>query len=257
MPDLSLTIDLNCDLGEYESPEQGDNDAAIMPYISSCNIACGGHAGNTAVMAQTIRLAKTHQVAIGAHPSYPDRENFGRSPMNISHRDLKASISEQIMLLVDMANQQQTSLNHVKPHGALYNQAAQDLGLARLLAETVAEIDDKLMFFGLAHSAMTAAAEQVGIGFVAEAFADRAYSKNKQLVPRSQDGAVIKATDVMLSRILNMVRQQPIQAISGEWLDVQAATICLHGDHQGSAITAKFLHNGLLEQGIAIQAPQS
>ncbi|MCB1582301.1 MAG: 5-oxoprolinase subunit PxpA [Marinicella sp.] len=255
MSEKNHCIDLNCDLGEYEFPEQGDNDAAIMPFISSCNIACGGHAGNTEVMAQTIRLAKAHQVAIGAHPSYPDRENFGRRPMDIPHRELKASIRDQILLLVDRANQQQISLNHVKPHGALYNQAAEDLPLATLLVETVAEIDNKLMFFGLAHSAMATAAEQVGVRFVAEAFADRAYTAHRTLVPRSQVGAVINDPDTMLSQILHMVRGQPIQAISGEWLEIQAQTICLHGDHPGSAITAKYLNDGLLAQDIRIQPP--
>ncbi len=256
MSDNNHCIDLNCDLGEYESLKQGDTDAAIMPFISSCNIACGGHAGNTEVMTQTIRLAKTHQVAMGAHPSYPDRENFGRCPMDLPPHELKASIRDQILLLVDRVNQQHMSLNHVKPHGALYNQAAEDLPLATLLVETVAEIDDKLMFYGLAHSAMATAAEQVGVRFVAEAFADRAYTVDKTLVPRNQAGAVLTDQNSMLERVISMVQQQSILAITGENIMIKAETICLHGDHHGSLPTAQRLHQGLQAAGIQIRAPR-
>lgn len=250
------SVDLNCDLGEYDSLSQGENDAAIMPYISSCNIACGGHAGNQAVIEQTVKLANKHQVQIGAHPAYPDKANFGRKKMHIPAGELTAILRDQIQLVQAVADKQNAVLSHVKPHGALYNQAADDLNLAVLLAEVIAEQNSGLMFYGLAHSAMAQAAVEVGIPFVAEGFVDRAYTSNRTLQARSESGAVIDDAEVMLTRVINLLNTGQIETTTGDKITLNVQTLCLHGDHAGAADTAKILHQGIISAGFQIMAPR-
>jgi len=249
-------IDLNCDLGEYDDPHDFELDAAIMNLISSCNIACGAHAGNQSVIEQTVALALKKGVYIGAHPSYPDRENFGRLPMKLPANELKPIMDEQILAIKLAAENQGGKLSHVKPHGALYNQAAVDLDLALVLMDSVAAIDSNLMFYGLAHSKMQQAAEQVGLFFVAEGFADRAYTATKMLVPRTVTGAVISDLKLMLKRVLQMLSSQHVYTIKGELIPLEIDTLCLHGDHENSLETAQFLSQGLLQAGFQIQPPQ-
>jgi UPF0271 protein len=252
---METCIDLNCDLGEYDLLSQGKNDTAIMPFISSCNIAAGVHAGNQAVIEQTVDLALKHQVNIGAHPSYPDRENFGRKVMIMPAMELKPIFKAQIQLVKAVAEQQGGQLSHVKPHGALYNQAAIDFDLAQVLMETVAEIDSKLMFYGLAHSAMEQAAIQSGLKFIAEGFADRAYTHERTLAPRTESGAVIDDPIVMLNRVLQMLKQQTITTTDGVVIKLNIKTLCLHGDHKNSVQTAQVLSQGLKQAGFNVQAP--
>ena len=254
---MAPCIDLNCDLGEYEKISQGQKDAAIMAYISSCNIACGFHAGNQSVIEHTVGLALNKNVNIGAHPSFPDRKNFGRTTMHLAAHELKSIVSEQIQCIKSAAETQGGKLSHVKPHGALYNQAADDFELAVVLAEAVAEIDSGLMFYGLAHSAMELAAQQSGIQFVAEGFADRAYTNTRTLVPRNVAGAVISDVAVMLDRALQMLKQQLVTAITGETIQLRIDTLCLHGDHANAKQTAQFLRQGLQQAGFSVQAPQT
>ncbi|WP_223789390.1 5-oxoprolinase subunit PxpA [Marinicella meishanensis] len=252
---MSHVIDLNCDLGEYASLADGQVDAAIMPHISSCNVACGGHAGNQAVMAQTMRWALQHGVQIGAHPGYPDRVNFGREPMSMSPRELQQAMQQQLSLAQAVAAATGATIRHIKPHGALYNQAAEDLTLALKLMTWVAVIDDRWLFYGLAHSAMAEAAAQVGLRFVAEGFADRGYTARRTLQPRDQAGALISEPAAMLQRAIDLAQQSPVAAVSGERLDLRVETLCLHGDHPGAAASAERLHQGLVAAGIAIRAP--
>lgn len=252
---MSRVIDLNCDLGEYDDLADGAVDAAIMPHISSCNVACGGHAGNRQVMAQTMQWAMQHAVQIGAHPGYPDRTHFGRRPMSLSTADLRSSFQEQLALAQTVAQQTGATIHHVKPHGALYNQAAVDLDLALNLLHWVADFDETWLFYGLAHSAMAEAAAQVGVRFVAEGFADRGYTSAKTLQPRDQAGALISAWPVMLQRAIDLAHRSPIQSVDGEAIDLAVDTLCLHGDHPGAATTALHLHQGLMAAGIDIQAP--
>ncbi len=248
-------IDLNCDLGEYDDIAQCSNDDAIMPFISSCNIACAAHAGNQRVIDHTIKSALENQVSIGAHPSYPDRVNFGRHVMHIPKSELRPMLTDQIALLSSSAHTQGTELAHVKPHGALYNQAAVDFDLALLLAEVIAENGQKLMFYGLAHSAMAEAAAQVGLKFVAEGFADRGYTATKRLQPRGLQAAIIDDEKLMLQRVLGLLRTGKIQTVSGEVIELMIDTLCLHGDHQHSLSSAKTLYQGLLAAGFSIKAP--
>lgn len=252
---FNQSIDLNCDLGEYESVQDGDSDAHIMPFISSCNIACAAHAGNTAVIDQTITCALKHQVNIGAHPSYPDRAHFGRHVMKISEADLKSSLKQQILLVQTAAKKQHANLKHVKPHGALYNQAANDFNLAILIAETILEIDSDLKLYGLAHSHVETAAEKVGLSFVAEGFADRAYTAGRTLVPRDQEGACIANPKKQIEQVLSLLSDGCIKTLTGEVVSLKVDTLSLHGDHPHAVQTAKYLSQTINEAGFQIKAP--
>ncbi len=254
MKEQAIHIDLNCDLGEHDSVQEAAIDQLIMPFISSCNVACGGHASNLKVMAHTIELAFQNQVCVGAHPSYPDRTHFGRRPMNMSRSELRHSVTEQITSLRNMVSQKGHALHHVKPHGALYNQAAEDSQLASLLAETVAAIDQQLKFYGLANSAMHAACEQAGLEFVAEGFIDRAYTADGLLVPRTAPDAVITDVPLMLDRTLNWLKTGVLKAIDGQLLSIQPETLCLHGDHQQAIDVARELNQALQAHDIGIKA---
>ena len=251
------SIDLNSDLGEYEDLSQGRKDTAIMGFISSCNIACGVHAGNQQVIDFTINSAIANEVKIGAHPSYPDRANFGRRVMHLPDKQLQRVVRDQIATINTSAQAHGSHLSHVKPHGALYNQAAIDLDLALLLAESIAEFEQNLMFYGLAHSAMAEAAKQVGVPFVAEGFADRAYTATRTLQPRGLSGAIIDDVEVMLNRVLGLLKTGQIEAVSGESVAVLIDTLCLHGDHDNAVRTAQYLSQGLLQAGFLIQAPHN
>lgn len=249
------SIDLNCDLGEYERLSDAANDAAIMPYLSSCNVACGGHAGNRQVIEHTVALARAAGVHVGAHPSYPDRTHFGRRTMTLPEHELRASIRAQLCLVKTLVEAQGERLWHVKPHGALYNQAAADYDLALLLAEEVAAVDAELLFFGLAQSQLAEAAAAVGLRFVAEGFADRAYTATGHLVPRSESGAVIDDTGLMTKRVVEWLQQGHVETATGSSVKLAIETLCLHGDHADSLQTAKCLHAALLQAGVTIQAP--
>ena len=250
----AIHIDLNCDLGEHDSVQEAAIDQLIMPFISSCNVACGGHASNPKVMAHTIDLAFQNQVCVGAHPSYPDRANFGRQPLNISPAALRDSLTEQINTLRQLVISKGHVLHHVKPHGALYNQAAEDLQLAILLAEAVAAIDESLKFYGLANSAMQAASEKAGLEFVAEGFIDRAYTAKGTLVPRTVTGAVITDVALMLDRALAWLKTGVLESIDGHRLTIQPETLCLHGDHQQAVDVARELNQALQAHDIGIKA---
>ncbi|MCX7554945.1 5-oxoprolinase subunit PxpA [Marinicella sp. S1101] len=249
------SIDLNCDLGEYDSPSEGASDAKIMPFISSCNIACGAHAGNQPVIKQTVQWAINHQVKIGAHPAYPDRENFGRTVMRINRVDLQTSIQQQIMLVKQQAEACGGELHHIKPHGALYNQAATDASLAELIVEVVAAVDSGLLVYGLAHSELATAASKLGLGFVAEGFADRAYTATKTLLPRHLDGACIDDPKRQLQQALQLLQKGQVNTVSGESVRISVATMCLHGDHPNAVAAARTLNQGIKAAGFSIQAP--
>ncbi len=250
------SIDLNCDLGEYEQVFAANTDAQIMPFISSCNIACGGHAGNLIVIEHTVSVAQKNRVNIGAHPSYPDRENFGRKVMNLSGANLQQTLQQQILKVKNVTELAGSSLSHVKPHGALYNQAAGDEQLAFLIAEVVATIDSDLLLYGLADSAMAVAAEKVGLDFVAEGFADRTYGEDKALVPRNQTGALITQPQQQFEQAIEMLANHQVRAVTGQMIKVDIDTLCLHGDHPTAIQTAEYLHQKLSESGYTIKPPR-
>ena len=243
------TIDLNCDLGEHPGKSL---DERIMPFLSSCNIACGGHAGDKMSISQSIRLALQHGVAVGAHPGFPDRANFGRSILHISDIALAESLSDQIHLVKEECDNLGATLHHVKPHGALYNLAAKEASTSELICQVVRKIDPKLKLYGLAHSVTEKVAKAMDLTFIAEGFADRKYESDKSLRPRTQAGAVLTDETEVLSQVEEMVLNQRV--FSDRWISLEAQTICLHSDTDGSVNLAQQIRGHLEANGIQITA---
>jgi UPF0271 protein len=238
-----MKIDLNCDLGE-----EAGNDESIMPYITSANIACGFHAGNVDVMRATVRLAKQHGVNIGAHPGWNDRANFGRLEMNVSVEEAEAIVYQQINALAQIAKHEGVALTHVKPHGALYNQAAKDKGLADAIARAVKRISVGLILVGLAGSGLCEAGVEAEIQVAGEGFPDRAYNLNGTLMSRRMAGAVIESPKEVAANALRLIKD----GISFGERFVHVDTLCLHGDHPRAAENAKLLRETLMQNGIDV-----
>lgn len=226
-----IKVDLNCDLGESFGSYKIGNDEAMMPHITSANIACGFHAGDPLTMERIIKMALDHNVAIGAHPGYPDLVGFGRRNMQIAADEVKAIVKYQVAALKGMTEALGGQVQHVKPHGALYNQAAKDPLLANAIAQAIAEIDSELIFVGLANSEMKNAAAKFDLQFASEVFADRAYTNEGLLVPRSLDGAVIHDPHVCKNRVLGMVLKSQVISIENQKLEIDADSVCIHGDN--------------------------
>jgi len=224
-----LCIDINCDMGEGML-----NDALLMPFISSANIACGYHAGNEDIIKSTIELALENNVAIGAHPSYNDKENFGRLSQSISLIELAELISDQIFLFEKITNQMGCKIHHVKLHGALYNDCAKDALYSKIVAQTIQAIDPSMMLYGLSGSHSIKEARAIGLRTVQEVFADRTYQANGQLTPRYLDHALIKDPNDSAKQVLSMVLNQALKTVDGTMIAVNAETICIHGDHPGA-----------------------
>jgi UPF0271 protein len=243
------TIDINCDMGEGAG-----NDAAIMPFISSANIACGYHAGDEETMRQTIELCLNSKIAIGAHPSYPDRENFGRTDMRLPAGDVYDLVVKQIRLLEKIAASANTTLSHVKPHGALYNMAARDKYLAPVMALAVKDANEKLILFGLSGSHLITEGKNLGLRTVSEVFADRTYQDDGRLTPRHKPGALIEEADKAADQVLQMIKEGTVTALSGKKIPIVAETICIHGDGAHAAEFAKAIHAALVKEGIQIKS---
>ena len=233
-------VDLNCDLGEGCT-----TDEAIMPYISSANIACGYHAGDVDTIKQTLAFAKQYNVAIGAHPSYPDRANFGRKEMDLPIQEIKSLVSEQIRIVQSLAAAVGLSLHHVKPHGALYNKAAKDEATAIAIAEAVYAIDPSLILFGLANSESGKAAKKIGLQFYNEVFADRTYTDQGQLTPRTEANAMITTDEEAIRQVLQMLKEETVTSTNGKIIPIQADTICIHGDGPDALAFAKAINDRL------------
>lgn len=242
-------LDFNCDLGE------GCDDAAVMPYISSASIACGLHAGDADTMRRTVALCLQHQVAIGAHPSFDDRNNFGRLEMACTPDEAYALVSGQIRTLADIAAEQGARLAHVKPHGALYNMAARDPALSDAIARAVHGFDPTLILYGLSGSALTDAGERIGLRVAYEVFAERRYQADGRLVPRSETDAVIEDLDASLAQVRMIVRDGRVLARSGESIPLRSDTLCLHGDRPDAANFARAVREELQANGVAVAAP--
>jgi len=246
---MSLKIDLNADLGEG----CGD-DAAIMKIVTRCNIACGGHAGDAASMAEALSLAKANNAVAGAHPSYPDPENFGRTNMKLSADALSETLTCQIRELMDVAEQEGVRLAHVKPHGALYNVAAKDIGSAQIIADVTASLLPHAAVLGPPGSKLEEAACAAGLAFLGEAFADRAYEADGSLRSRALPGAVITDQRGCAAQALQIAVQNEVTTYDGHSLPIAAQTICLHGDTPGSLKTARFIRAAFEAEGIEVCA---
>jgi UPF0271 protein len=245
-----LSIDINCDMGEGMQ-----NDALLMPYISSANIACGYHAGDLDTIKKTIELALENNVAIGAHPSYNDRENFGRLTQTISLIELAELISDQLFLFEKITNQMGCKIHHVKLHGALYNDCAKDALSSKIVAQTIQAIDPSIMLYGLSGSHSIQEAKAIGLQSVQEVFADRTYQSNGQLTPRYLDHALITDPNESAKQVLSMVLDQEIKTLDGTMIAMHAETICIHGDHTDAVEIAKHLFNTLQQYQIEIKQP--
>jgi UPF0271 protein len=247
-----MRIDLNSDLGESFGPWPMGQDAALMDSISSANVACGFHAGDPGAMRAAIQLAREKGVAIGAHPGFPDLVGFGRREMKATPEEVENLVLYQVSALAGMAAAQGMRLQHVKAHGALYNMACRDRALADAIAKAVASLDRSLILFGLPNSELLRAGKAAGLPAAAEVFADRAYDPDGSLTARSKPGSVIADTQQVVERAIVMVRDRRVIAVDGSTIELQADTICLHGDTPGAADHARAVRDGLESAGIRI-----
>ena len=244
-----MQIDLNADLAEGCGLDE-----ALMQRVSSANICCGLHAGNAAEMAAALRWAKQYGVRIGAHPGYPDRENFGRRALSLSENDLRAYLRYQLGALQAMAEAEGLRMHYVKPHGALYNQAAQDADPARTVAETVKQFDPCLKLMALSGSLLLEAGRAAGLGVISEVFADRRYLPDGSLVPRSRADAQVESDEEAVAQVLQMVTEGSVTAVDGSRVAVQADSICLHGDGEHALTFADTIRHALAQAGITVAA---
>jgi len=244
-----MAIDLNCDMGEGAGEDEG-----IVPLVSSINVACGFHAGDPATIRATIRLAARHGVAVGAHPSYPDREGFGRVPMVRSPEDVRDDVLYQVAAVRAFCAAEGVPLVHVKPHGALYNTAAQDPVLAAAICEAVRQVDPGLVIVCLAGSPMAGVVRSLGMRCAEEAFADRGYTPEGTLVPRGRPGALVDDPGAVAERVAAMARERRVTSVSGTPVTVAADTICLHSDTPGAAVLAAAIRARLTRDGIEVRA---
>lgn len=249
-----LRIDLNCDMGESADPAHMAMEERILAHVTSVSIACGVHAGSPDLMWRMVRLAHGHGVAVGAHPGFRDPEGFGRRAITATAAEVETLIVNQVAALAGVAALEGASLRHVKPHGALYNQAAKDPDLARAIARGVAAVDPRLILFGLAGSHLVRAAQDLGLPFAEEAFADRAYRADGTLVPRDRPGAVIAEQQAVVARVLRMVREGKVQSGDGQDLPVRPHTICVHGDTPGADLLVRLIRKTLDGAGVMVQA---
>jgi UPF0271 protein len=244
-------IDLNCDLGEGAG-----HDAELMPFITSANIACGGHAGDTATMRATVALARQHGVAVGAHPGFDDREHFGRRELALEATEVAALVGTQIQTLQEIAFDLGAAVRHIKLHGALYNLASRDQALAEAVVRTVRMTSNEPMLFVLAGSELERAARAAGdVHVVAEVFADRTYQADGSLTPRSRPGALIQDEDAAVAQVLHMVREGRVRATDGTEVPITAETVCVHGDGPHAVAFARRLAHELRQLGIELRAP--
>ncbi|MBV6305773.1 LamB/YcsF family protein [Candidimonas humi] len=245
-------LDLNCDMGEsYGAWKMGD-DLAVLPYVSSANIACGFHGGDPGTMRKTVAAALEHGVAVGAHPSLPDLLGFGRREIRLSPQEAYDCVVVQIGALAAVAASQGGKLHHVKAHGALYNMAARDTALADAICRAMRDVDPGLIVYGLAGSELVRAGQALGLRVAQEVFGDRSYEADGSLTPRSLPGAMIEDADASLRQVLSMVQRGRVTTRQGTEAEVQADTLCLHGDQPGAAQFAKKIRADLEAKGVTI-----
>lgn len=247
---MLTSVDINCDIGEGCG-----NDAELMRHISSANIACGFHAGDEATMRQTVELALENGVAVGAHPGYRDRENFGRTEMSLTRDEVRRLILDQLESLLAVCDELGAEMHHVKPHGALYNQAAKDVELASAIAEAVSQFDRDLIFYGLSGSSMIAEAERIGLKTASEVFADRTYRSDGTLTPRSQSNALIFETETSVTQVLDMVKYGRVRSTEAVMVPIKTETVCIHGDGPNAVFFAKLIRERLTAEGVTIASP--
>lgn len=242
------TIDINCDMGEGIG-----NDELIMPFISSANIACGYHAGDEKTMKQTIELSIKNNVAIGAHPSFLDKENFGRIEKHLLNNEVYDLITTQVHLLQNISTEFGASLHHVKPHGALYNMAAKSSELAAVICLAIKDVNERLIVYGLSGSQLINEATKIGLKTASEVFADRTYQDDGNLTPRSQTNALIEDVNKAVQQALQMIKKKKVVSLNGKDVLITSDTICIHGDGKHAVGVAKAIHDACERENIEIR----
>lgn len=246
-------IDLNSDLGESYGAFKVGNDHEVLKYISSANVACGYHAGDHNVMFETVRLAKKHGVRIGAHPGFPDLAGFGRRKMNLTSREIYHLTVYQVGALAAVCKAYNVSLSHVKPHGALYNMAAKNRDIAGAIAQAVADFDSSIVLYGLAGSELVIAGREKGLRVAEEVFADRTYQPDGTLTSRQGKNAMIHQPSEAIERVIRMVKEGKVQAVDGTDININADTICVHGDEPQALEFVASLREALINENIPIR----
>ncbi len=244
-----ISVDLNCDLGEGFP-----NDALLYSYISSANIACGYHAGDLDTIVKSVEFCMHHNVAIGAHPGFNDKENFGRTEIRLSAERLQDLVMHEILVVRFSAMKMGTTLHHVKLHGAMYNMAAKNKAMALTIADAIHRVDPNLIIYGLSGSFLISEAKALGLQTCSEVFADRTYQPDGSLTPRNEPNALITSTEAALKQVLQMVQQQTVTCVDGSIIPIVAETICLHGDGEHAVTFAKQINNTLKQYNIDIKA---
>ena len=249
---LLMEININCDLGEKSKHHSNKHDPELLRIVNSANVACGFHAGDEETMKQVITISKKNGVSIGAHPSFNDPENFGRSRMNLSANEIKKLIFDQYEILQDIAIKYDEKVSHIKPHGALNNMACEDIELAMILAKTINEIDKDLIYLVPTGSKMEEAAKKLNMKIACEIFADRNYEDDGNLVSRKKPNALITDPELAKIHVLSMVKNQAINCHSGKQIPCEIDSVCIHGDNESSLSTAKSIRDNLLNNGLKL-----
>ena len=248
-----MEININCDLGESSKLHSTENDPLLLKIVNSANIACGYHAGDRPTMEKTIEISKKNNVSVGAHPSFNDRENFGRKRLNLPSGEIEKLIKDQINILSEVANNRGIKVTHVKPHGALNNMACENYDLAKLISESIIQINKDLIFLVPTGSQMEKAGKKLGMKIAAEIFADRNYEDDGNLVSRSKENAMITDPEVAKKHVIRMVENQALNCYSGKQIPCEIDSICVHGDGKTAVNTAEEIKKGLLEAGVTLR----
>ena len=245
-------VDLNCDLGESFGAYKIGMDEEVLPYITSANVACGFHASDPLVMEETVKLAAKTQAAVGAHPGFPDLMGFGRRNLNVSPEEVRAYVMYQVGALAAFCKAEGLAMQHVKPHGAMYNMAGKDYALARAVCEGIREVDDSLILLALSGSCMLKAAEDAGLRAAREVFADRAYEEDGSLVARTKPGAMITDEELAVSRVVRMVKEGKVESVTGKDIPIRADSVCVHGDGEKAVAFVRKIRAALLAEGVEV-----
>jgi 5-oxoprolinase (ATP-hydrolysing) subunit A len=247
-----MEININCDLGESSKLHSTKNDPILLEIVNSANIACGYHAGDKPTMEKTIEISKKNKVSIGAHPSFNDPENFGRKRLNLPSSEIKKLVIEQINILSNIANNKGTKVTHVKPHGALNNMACENYDLAKIISESIIEVNKELIFLVPTGSQMEKVGKKLGIKIATEIFADRNYEDDGNLISRSKENAMIIDPVIAKKHVIKMIENQALNCYSGKQIPCEIDSICVHGDGENAVNTAKEIRDGLLRSGVTL-----
>ncbi len=249
-----MEVNINCDLGESSKFCSTENDPLLLKIVNSANIACGYHAGDKQTMEKTIKISKENGVSIGAHPSFNDPENFGRKRLNLPSGEISKLIIDQINILSNIANNSGTKVTHVKPHGALNNMACEDYELAKIISESIIQVNKDLIFLVPIGSQMEKVGKKLGMKTATEIFADRNYEDDGNLVSRSKKNALITDPEIAKKHVIKMVENQALNCLSGKQIPCEIDSICVHGDGKNAVSTAKEIKEGLIESGIILKS---